>query len=880
MIPATTHVSFVAGGVRVHFPFEPYETQREYIESVIQALNKRQNALLESPTGTGKTLSLLCSTLAWLQSRTGQTPMVYYTSRTHMQLAQAAKEMKRSAYARNPAVVIGSRTQLCLNDEVKQQSGDHLINRACRNAITKNACQYYTNYEQKLESINVEDVNDIEDLNKFGKAHQCCPYYASKKIAENKASIVFMPYNYLLDTSLKKSFPLKLENSIIIFDEAHNIEGALKDAASGSFTQQCLSVIQDSCLKLPSKLSEAITRERYGLTRAGYNPAEKRVSVVDEFKTTSTSKTKEKEQKPNFIEELAEHLTTDRLQQVNICAESLKTEIRKSMQANKTYSTDLLFDALQGAGVSFSTSNNIITTLESMSSFWSIAGVMNPVIVAKYVGACSNLCRVIALLFPDGCLSSIKQAHHTKILRENYKIYLEGHYKANTVIPNSELIGWTLHLWCLHPAIGLYRVIGDNTINGPASIIVTSGTLAPMKPIEKSLGVKFPIMKEFKHVIGAGQLKVMVLGKSPSSYSLDSCHEENKKPQYPVELGKTLKPLFGSLPYGTLVFFPSYALMHRVTDCWKTRTNLWNEMCRGSSVYIEGKDQESFIRDVKAFKNKIDSRSRAVFIGVCRGKLSEGVSLEDNYCRSVIMIGLPYSNHTDPKVNATRKFHDMQHERGGQVWYSQQMARALNQTIGRVIRSKDDFGMLILCDPRFPTYQHCLSGWIRGYFPPKITDAKDMLMEASDFFLLHGIAEFNMSSQSNLSSADNNMGAFEFDVAPKRYKGIGELPKSQPQAGHKPSANPPSQSGQSQSNSQSKVGAFQQRKVPVDQQGNPTTLGGLMLRGINPVKKAKKRKQFDQIQKSLSASSGTSSNRLVGPEKGILFRNLQARLRN
>lgn len=878
MIPTTTHVSFIADGIRVHFPFEPYDTQREYVQSVVQALNRRENALLESPTGTGKTLSLLCSTLAWLQSRTGQTPMVYYTSRTHMQLAQAAREMKRSAYARNPAVVIGSRAQLCLNDEVKQQAGDNLINRACRNAITKNSCQYYTNYEQKLESINVEDVNDIEDLNKFGKSHQCCPYYASKKIAETKASIVFMPYNYLLDTSLKKSVPLKLEHSIIIFDEAHNIEGALKDAASGDFTQHCLSIIQDSCLKLPSKLSEAITRERYGLTRSGYNPAEKRVSVVDEFKTKSNSKTKEKEQKPNFIEELAENLTTDRLQQVNTCVEALRIEIRKSMEPDKVYSTDLLFDAFQGAGVTFSTSNNIATTLDSMSSFWSVAGVMNPVTVARFVTACSNLGRVISLLYPDSCLSATRQVNHTRRLRDNYKIYLEGHYKQNTIIINSELIGWTLHLWCLHPAIGLYRVIGESTISGPTSIIVTSGTLAPMKPIEQSLGIKFPIMKEFKHVIGPDQLKVMVLGKSPNSYSLDSCHDENKKPQFPVELGRTLKLLFHSLPYGSLVFFPSYALMHRVTDCWKNRTTIWTEMCRSSSIFIEGKDQETFMRDVKAFKNKVEARSRAVFIGVCRGKLSEGVNLEDNYCRTVIMIGLPYSNHTDPKINATRKFHDSLHERGGQVWYSQQMARALNQTIGRIIRSKDDFGMLILCDPRFPTYRHCLSGWVREYFPAKLTDPKDMLEEAKNFFLLHGIAEFNLSSQGSSACTGNDMGAFEFDSAAKRHKGTNGTVSSVSQPTSKSVSNP--QTNTSKDLAQQRARVHQQRQVPVDRNGNPTTLGGLMSKGISRGKQAKKCVQKTDRGVQSSSTGSTPNNRSVPPNYGILFRKLQAKLRN
>jgi regulator of telomere elongation helicase 1 len=38
-------------GVVVEFPFEPYDCQLVYMERVIQSLQERSHALLESPTG-------------------------------------------------------------------------------------------------------------------------------------------------------------------------------------------------------------------------------------------------------------------------------------------------------------------------------------------------------------------------------------------------------------------------------------------------------------------------------------------------------------------------------------------------------------------------------------------------------------------------------------------------------------------------------------------------------------------------------------------------------------------------------------------------------------------------------------------------------------
>jgi regulator of telomere elongation helicase 1 len=165
--------------------------------------------------------------------------VIIYTSRTHSQLTQAMKEMKRICeYFNINAVAIGSRDQLCINAEVlKEGKTNSERNNLCQLKVKKRQCKYRENVDKTASKPHVLNapIKDIEDLVSIGKSCNACPYYLSRDIA-SKADVVFMPYNYLLDPRMLKSFKINLNNAVVILDEAHNIEKVCEETASINFS--------------------------------------------------------------------------------------------------------------------------------------------------------------------------------------------------------------------------------------------------------------------------------------------------------------------------------------------------------------------------------------------------------------------------------------------------------------------------------------------------------------------------------------------------------------------------------------------------------------------------------------------------------------------
>jgi regulator of telomere elongation helicase 1 len=228
------HIEEVAG-IKVKMPFKPYEAQVRTMEVILRCLENRESGLVESPTGTGKSLSILCACLAWL-SQTKNKPRVYVCSRTHKQIDQLIGQLKKLAYTPKTSVLAG-RTHMCLNRQVLKETDK---NSACRDAVKGEGCMYYTNKEMLARRMNA--VFDIEEIRAEGARCKGCPYYASRILAD-ESEVIFSPYNYILDPSIRKNMNIKLEESVVIIDEGHNVEDVCRSAGTLHIEGKTLDVI-------------------------------------------------------------------------------------------------------------------------------------------------------------------------------------------------------------------------------------------------------------------------------------------------------------------------------------------------------------------------------------------------------------------------------------------------------------------------------------------------------------------------------------------------------------------------------------------------------------------------------------------------------------
>ncbi|GMI02980.1 hypothetical protein TrVE_jg9717 [Triparma verrucosa] len=300
-----------------------------------------------------------------------------------------------------------------------------------------------------------------------------------------------------------------------------------------------------------------------------------------------------------------------------------------------------------------------------------------------------------------------------------------------------------LHL--LTPSI-LFEELNDKC----RTVVFASGTLAPVTSFAAELGLKAhtkPTEEEKKDILTrkvemkevgrlqvqpppleAGhiidlqkQLLAVSIGYAPNGRELKVDYKNLKDRDFWAALGESVATVIESIPRGgVLVFLPSFNALKNALRHWDLETNPRQAtsdvgrriMQSKGQLIVEkgGGSKEDFERMKEDYARGIQERGSCVLFAVYRGKMSEGVSFNDNFARGVICVGIPYPSYYSRSTMSKKNYNDEQRRAPfnnmvllpGQEWYSQQAYRALAQALGRCIRHAADYGTVVLMDSR-----HC-----------------------------------------------------------------------------------------------------------------------------------------------------------------------------
>lgn len=192
--------------------------------SLKETLEDEGHSILEMPTGTGKTVSLLSLILSYIMKVKPNYKLVYCT-RTVVEMEKVLEELKNVIEARkkdNPdepdilALCLSTRRNLCIHPEVSKEVEREQVDRLCRKKTASwvrikaeekevgdieelGLCSFYEGHASAQDSKTLDTgIFTLEDLKKIGKEKGQCPYYIAREYLM-RANVAVFNYAYLLD---------------------------------------------------------------------------------------------------------------------------------------------------------------------------------------------------------------------------------------------------------------------------------------------------------------------------------------------------------------------------------------------------------------------------------------------------------------------------------------------------------------------------------------------------------------------------------------------------------------------------------------------------------------------------------------------------------
>ncbi|HXY96455.1 MAG TPA: ATP-dependent DNA helicase [Steroidobacteraceae bacterium] len=161
-----------------------------------------------------------------------------------------------------------------------------------------------------------------------------------------------------------------------------------------------------------------------------------------------------------------------------------------------------------------------------------------------------------------------------------------------------------------------------------------------------------------------------------------------RSPQYVAAVIDTALPLIEAAGGGAFVLFTSHRALAQGAALLRQR---WNGAAP-QRLFVQGEaPRERLLQEFRHDGN-------AVLLGTA--SFWEGVDVKGEALRLVVIEKLPFASPEDPLVRARIEHLNASGSNAFREYQLPEAALALKQGAGRLIRSEDDYGAVVICDPR------------------------------------------------------------------------------------------------------------------------------------------------------------------------------------
>ena len=323
------------------------------------------------------------------------------------------------------------------------------------------------------------------------------------------------------------------------------------------------------------------------------------------------------------------------------------------------------------------------------------------------------------LVFMDHCRRLISKNQDDDELNELYmnlkklKSVCEIYDKRFTMYIEATDNEVKLRIMCLDPSFML-----DTCMKKGISTILFSATLTPLEYFSDVLGCEKSNTLSLKSPFDPEKQCLICINNVSTRY------EDRQKSA--ANVANIIRAMIAGKSGNYIVYFPSYSYLTEVMEIFKERY---------PKIPITAQSRSMSEKAKKDFLDSFDAKKEGTLVGFCvmGGSFSEGIDLRGERLIGAMIVGVGLPT-ISTELNIIKEYFDKTRENGYAYTYTYPGMNKVLQAAGRVIRSEDERGVVLLVDDRFASPEYRMitpEYWGHMKF---LNNARDLLDTVTKFW--------------------------------------------------------------------------------------------------------------------------------------------------